>query len=87
MLTEASTQGKRDKLIGLKENVIVGRLIPAGTGGASQRVRRIASERDAKVIEAKRAEAEAAAALAAPSDADVFSGVADPFSDVPESRD
>jgi DNA-directed RNA polymerase subunit beta' len=87
VLTEASTQGKRDKLIGLKENVIVGRLIPAGTGGASQRVRRIASERDAKVIEAKRAEAEAAAALAAPSDADVFSGVADPFSDVPESRD
>ena len=32
VLTEASTQGKRDKLIGLKENVIVGRLIPAGTG-------------------------------------------------------
>ena len=32
VLTEASTQGKKDKLIGLKENVIVGRLIPAGTG-------------------------------------------------------
>ena len=59
-------QGKRDKLVGLKENVIVGRLIPAGTGGATTRVRRIATERDAEVIEARRAEAEAAAALAAP---------------------
>ncbi|TCP60221.1 DNA-directed RNA polymerase subunit beta' [Rhodovulum bhavnagarense] len=66
VLTEASVQGKRDKLVGLKENVIVGRLIPAGTGGASQRVRQIAAERDQKVIAARRAEAEAAAALAAP---------------------
>ena len=66
VLTEASVQGKRDKLVGLKENVIVGRLIPAGTGGATQRVRRIAAERDNKVIEQARAEAEAAAALAAP---------------------
>ena len=32
VLTEASVQGKRDTLIGLKENVIIGRLIPAGTG-------------------------------------------------------
>ena len=32
MLTEASINGKIDPLIGLKENVIVGRLIPAGTG-------------------------------------------------------
>ena len=66
VLTEAAVQGKRDKLVGLKENVIVGRLIPAGTGGATARVRRIASERDSEVIEARRAEAEAAAALAAP---------------------
>ncbi|MEE2860183.1 MAG: DNA-directed RNA polymerase subunit beta' [Pseudomonadota bacterium] len=66
VLTEAAVQGKRDKLVGLKENVIVGRLIPAGTGGATSRVRRIATERDAEVIEARRAEAEAAAALAAP---------------------
>ncbi|SIO52500.1 DNA-directed RNA polymerase subunit beta' [Rhodovulum sp. ES.010] len=66
VLTEAAVQGKRDKLVGLKENVIVGRLIPAGTGGASQRVRRIAAERDQKVIDARQAEAEAAAALAAP---------------------
>src|SRR5205809_1064423 len=32
VLTEAAIQGKRDKLSGLKENVIMGRLIPAGTG-------------------------------------------------------
>ena len=66
VLTEASVQGKKDKLVGLKENVIVGRLIPAGTGGATQNVRRVATERDNVVIEARREEAEAAAALAAP---------------------
>ena len=33
VLTEAAIMGKRDELRGLKENVIVGRLIPAGTGG------------------------------------------------------
>ena len=32
MLTEAAIRGSSDKLMGLKENVIVGRLIPAGTG-------------------------------------------------------
>ena len=66
VLTEASVQGKRDKLIGLKENVIVGRLIPAGTGGATQKMRRVAADRDNVVIEARRAEAEEAIALAAP---------------------
>jgi len=81
VLTEASVQGKRDKLVGLKENVIVGRLIPAGTGGATQRVRRIAAERDNKVIEAARAEAEAAAALAAPSEADLADATADAASE------
>ncbi|RJE82420.1 DNA-directed RNA polymerase subunit beta' [Paracoccus onubensis] len=70
VLTEASVQGKRDKLVGLKENVIVGRLIPAGTGGATSRVRRIATERDNEVIDARRAEAEAAAVLAAPAPAE-----------------
>ncbi len=76
VLTEAAVQGKRDRLVGLKENVIVGRLIPAGTGGASARIRRIAEDRDAEVIEMRRAEAEAAAALAAPepaAEADVAS--------------
>ncbi|WP_299361263.1 DNA-directed RNA polymerase subunit beta' [uncultured Paracoccus sp.] len=66
VLTEAAVQGKRDKLVGLKENVIVGRLIPAGTGGATHRINRIAEDRDKEVIEMRRAEAEAAAALAAP---------------------
>jgi DNA-directed RNA polymerase subunit beta' len=53
VLTEAATQGKRDKLIGLKENVIVGRLIPAGTGGAARDTKRIAAARDAEIIAAR----------------------------------
>ena len=72
VLTEASVQGKRDKLIGLKENVIVGRLIPAGTGGATQKMHRVAADRDNVVIEARRAEAEEAIALAAPEVDEVF---------------
>ena len=69
VLTEASVQGKRDKLVGLKENVIVGRLIPAGTGGATQQMRRVATDRDNVVIEARRLQAEEAIALAAPAKA------------------
>ena len=46
VLTEASVNGKVDTLDGLKENVIVGRLIPAGTGGMLRRLRRIATKRD-----------------------------------------
>ncbi|GHK55179.1 hypothetical protein KPZU09_49150 [Klebsiella pneumoniae] len=38
MLTEAAVAGKRDELRGLKENVIVGRLIPAGTGYAYHQI-------------------------------------------------
>jgi DNA-directed RNA polymerase subunit beta' len=90
VLTEASVQGKRDKLLGLKENVIVGRLIPAGTGGATSRVKKIAADRDHTVIEARRSEAEEAAALAAPMavvepdlDNDLDSGLVDTI----ESRD
>ncbi len=58
VLTEAATQGKRDKLIGLKENVIVGRLIPAGTGGAAQEIRTIATMRDAQILESKKSKDE-----------------------------
>ena len=47
VLTDASVQGKVDRLIGLKENVIVGRLIPAGTGAGLERTRVAASSRDA----------------------------------------
>ena len=55
VLTEASVQGKVDSLIGLKENVIVGRLIPAGTGAAMNRVRVTASSKDAALRAAMRA--------------------------------
>jgi DNA-directed RNA polymerase subunit beta' len=46
VLTEAATAGKVDTLMGLKENVIVGRLIPAGTGAIMNRMRSIAAGRD-----------------------------------------
>ena len=44
VLTEAAVNGKIDTLEGLKENVIVGRLIPAGTGGTIEPLRQIAHE-------------------------------------------
>jgi DNA-directed RNA polymerase subunit beta' len=47
VLTQASVEGKKDTLIGLKENVIVGRLIPAGTGAGMNRMRVAATSRDA----------------------------------------
>ncbi len=46
VLTEAATAGKVDTLVGLKENVIVGRLIPAGTGAVMNKLRGIAAGRD-----------------------------------------
>jgi DNA-directed RNA polymerase subunit beta' len=46
VLTEAASYGKSDTLEGLKENVIVGRLIPAGTGGQLRRYQKLATERD-----------------------------------------
>jgi DNA-directed RNA polymerase subunit beta' len=46
VLTEAAVSGKVDELEGLKENVIVGRLIPAGTGAMMNKMRRIAGDRD-----------------------------------------
>ncbi|WP_416898292.1 MAG: DNA-directed RNA polymerase subunit beta' [Minwuia sp.] len=51
VLTEASVNGKSDDLNGLKENVIVGRLIPAGTGNMMNEFKRIAAERDRKLAE------------------------------------
>lgn len=47
VLTEAAVSGKRDTLVGLKENVIVGRLIPAGTGFAYHQARKIAADKAA----------------------------------------
>ena len=49
VLTEAAVVGKSDDLIGLKENVIVGRLIPAGTGAQLSQMREIAQQRDAEI--------------------------------------
>ena len=63
VLTEASVSGREDRLEGLKENVIVGRLIPAGTGAVMNRMRRLASDRD-RVIAAARAQAAEAAEAA-----------------------
>ena len=50
VLTEAAGNGKVDALDGLKENVIVGRLIPAGTGRHMHHVRAVAQERDKEII-------------------------------------
>ncbi len=44
VLTEAAVAGKKDELVGLKENVIVGRLIPAGTGGVHRHLKALAVE-------------------------------------------
>ncbi len=62
VLTEAAVSGRIDALNGLKENVIVGRLIPAGTGSVIARLREVAAERD-RELAAIAANAEAAAEL------------------------
>jgi DNA-directed RNA polymerase subunit beta' len=54
VLTEAATAGKTDALTGLKENVIVGRLIPAGTGSVMNRLRAIAAGRDRQALGSSR---------------------------------
>src|SRR5689334_21527184 len=51
VLTDAAVNGKSDALEGLKENVIVGRLIPAGTGGMLARLSKVASHRDDLILE------------------------------------
>ena len=51
MLTDAAVNGKVDTLEGLKENVIVGRLIPAGTGGMLNRLKKVAGHRDDLIVE------------------------------------
>ncbi|WP_442678749.1 DNA-directed RNA polymerase subunit beta' [Sphingomonas sp. ASY06-1R] len=90
VLTEASVQGKIDNLNGLKENVIVGRLIPAGTGAGMNRLRVTASSRDAAlrasqrslsaaIVAPKTAAEEHAAELKRPVEADTGN---DPLGDV-----
>ncbi|MCO5093482.1 DNA-directed RNA polymerase subunit beta' [Bosea sp. (in: a-proteobacteria)] len=70
VLTEAAVNGKSDLLEGLKENVIVGSLIPAGTGAQVARIKQVATRRDDLIVGQKadaaaKAAAEAAAALPA----------------------
>ena len=64
MLTEAAVSGRIDPLDGLKENVIVGRLIPAGTGSVMARWREVAASRD-REMEAVTAEQQKAASVEA----------------------
>jgi DNA-directed RNA polymerase subunit beta' len=64
VLTEAAVNGKVDTLEGLKENVIVGRLIPAGTGAMMNTLREVAGKRDALILEEREREAAAKAAAA-----------------------
>ncbi|EGJ09316.1 DNA-directed RNA polymerase subunit beta' [Rubrivivax benzoatilyticus] len=67
VLTEAAIMGKRDELRGLKENVIVGRLIPAGTGmafHAARRAKEAMDESERRAIALQEAEELAAVQLA-----------------------
>jgi DNA-directed RNA polymerase subunit beta' len=66
VLTEAAVFGKSDGLVGLKENVIVGRLIPAGTGGMMSRFKAVAAERDRVVLAEREAKGELPAAANEP---------------------
>ena len=50
-LTEAAVSGKSDSLAGLKENVIVGRLVPAGTGSIVNKLRMTANKRDKEILD------------------------------------
>ncbi|MEX1179547.1 MAG: DNA-directed RNA polymerase subunit beta' [Cucumibacter sp.] len=59
VLTEAAVSGKADTLEGLKENVIVGRLIPAGTGAMITSTKLVASKRDELILAERRRQAEA----------------------------
>jgi DNA-directed RNA polymerase subunit beta' len=71
VLTDAAVNGKTDTLEGLKENVIVGRLIPAGTGGTMTGLRQVAHRRDELILAEERKRAAADAQLAIPDMADV----------------
>ena len=64
VLTEAAVNGKVDTLEGLKENVIVGRLIPAGTGAFMNELREVAVKRDALILDEREKDAAIKAAAA-----------------------
>ena len=65
VLTEAAVNGKVDNLFGLKENVIVGRLIPAGTGAYVNKIRKVAADRDKITLAAQQQAAALEADVAA----------------------
>jgi len=75
VLTEAAVSGKQDSLVGLKENVIVGRLIPAGTGSVMNEMRAIAAQRDYEIAQT----------LGIKDDEDVIEGEAAPVVEALES--
>jgi DNA-directed RNA polymerase subunit beta' len=50
VLTEAASSGKVDNLVGLKENIIIGRLVPAGTGHKIAEYRKLSAERDRQIL-------------------------------------
>jgi len=77
VLTEASVTGKRDVLRGLKENVIVGRLIPAGTGYAYHQERKLTRGSDPAAV---------AAALAAEIDAELLTELKNDAGENAESK-
>jgi len=85
VLTEAAVRGLRDDLRGLKENVIVGRLIPAGTGFAHHAERRRTREQDLadqlQELELAQERAEAAAEIEASEES------ADAVTEAPTSED
>ena len=92
MLTEAAVRGLKDDLRGLKENVIVGRLIPAGSGFAHHAERRRTREQDfadqlKELEEAQNAEAasaeEAADAAAAAEQAEATDAVEEGAQETP----
>jgi DNA-directed RNA polymerase subunit beta' len=77
VLTEAAVQGKIDPLEGLKENIIVGRLIPAGTGGMISRIRGVATHRDALIVEERKKVAEETGDEVAMAELNELSGAAE----------
>ena len=80
VLTEGAVTGKKDHLRGLKENVVVGRLIPAGTGLAyhSERKRKRAEQRASEGVSTVSAE-EVQAALTEALRAEMSASQSDPF--------
>ena len=81
VLTQAAVEGKKDTLVGLKENVIVGRLIPAGTGAGMNRLRVTANSRGAALRAAYKKQADALEAE------NVVADVDDVTPDAPSSED